>query len=568
VLTKVTIERLKRFEKVEIPLAETVVFAGPNNFGKTTAIQALSLWKFVLDRWQSQRGQGTKSKAKKRVGVSITRKELTAIPVRSFDLLWKNKKVMSSEPKKNTALKIIITVEGQDHGQNWSCAMELQYSRSDLVFCRPAEGEEIPPEALPYSMIHVPPLAGLKTEEVRLDPGYQNYVIGEGRPGEILRTLLWEISEQGDQTPWQDLSRHIRSIFGYQLLKPQYLQAKDPFIIAEYLPGIPQDPRGKGGLPVLDISSGGSGFHQVLLLLAFFYARPGSVLLLDEPDAHLHVILQHEIFDLLRRVARERKSQLIVATHSEVIIDETDPTQIVAFLGKTPHPLLNTSQKAKLKKALTRLRSLDYLLAGEIGRVLFSEGENDAKILREWARILSHPAYTFLSLPYFVPLGGKDWTQAREHFHALREAYPKLRGYLLLDHREPFQDMEDLAKSGLEVGLWDRNETENYLLVPDAIVRFCRSQEPPLVASIFASKASERLRKELPPEAFEEPFGLNPTLMKVKASDDLLLPFFQKIGKPLNKSELYLLASEMKPEEIHPEVIAKLDAIAEAFNLK
>jgi hypothetical protein len=567
-LTKVIIERLKRFERVEIPLGEAVVFAGPNNFGKTTAIQALSLWKFALDRWQSQRGRGTKSKAKKRVGVSITRKELTAIPVRSFELLWNNKKLISKQPKDNTPIKIIITVEGRDNGRTWSCGIELQYARTDLIYCRLSGEEEIPPEALQYSMIHVPPLSGLQTEEKRIDPGYQNYVIGEGRPGEFLRTLLWEIAEQTDQAPWQSLCEHIKTIFRYQLLKPSYVPARDAFIMAEYLPGIPPSSRGKGGLPVLDISSGGSGFHQVLLLLAFFYARPGSVLLLDEPDAHLHVILQHEIFDLLRKVAWERKSQLVVATHSEVIIDETDPTQIVAFLGEKPHPLLNTSQKAKLQKALTRLRSLDYLLAGEIGRVLFSEGENDCKILREWARILSHPAYTFLSHPYFVSLGGNDWTQARDHFHALKEAFPDLQGYLLLDRREPFQGMEDLIKSGLAVGIWERNEIENYLLIPEAIVRFCRSNEPGMFASHFESAAREMLQKEWPPAALEDSFGKIAFLTDLKASDEILLPFFQKIGKPTNKSELYLLTAEMKPEEIHPEVITKLDAIAEAFHLK
>ena len=40
------------------------------------------------------------------------------------------------------------------------------------------------------------------------------------------------------------------------------------------------------------VASAGSGVHQVLLLLAFFYARPSSVFLLDEPYAHLHVFLQ------------------------------------------------------------------------------------------------------------------------------------------------------------------------------------------------------------------------------------------------------------------------------------
>ncbi len=38
----------------------------------------------------------------------------------------------------------------------------------------------------------------------------------------------------------------------------------------------------------LDISSAGSGALQVLLLFAFLYARPATVILLDESDSHQH----------------------------------------------------------------------------------------------------------------------------------------------------------------------------------------------------------------------------------------------------------------------------------------
>jgi predicted ATP-dependent endonuclease of OLD family len=43
------------------------------------------------------------------------------------------------------------------------------------------------------------------------------------------------------------------------------------------------------------------------------------VLLLDEPDAHLHVILQRQVYDLLRKVAQARRCHLLISTHSEVI---------------------------------------------------------------------------------------------------------------------------------------------------------------------------------------------------------------------------------------------------------
>ena len=41
-LTKITVRNLKRLRQAEIALNGSVIFAGPNNFGKTTALQALA----------------------------------------------------------------------------------------------------------------------------------------------------------------------------------------------------------------------------------------------------------------------------------------------------------------------------------------------------------------------------------------------------------------------------------------------------------------------------------------------------------------------------------------------
>ena len=43
-LTKFIARNFKRFGKVEIELGNPVVFIGPNNSGKTSALQALALW--------------------------------------------------------------------------------------------------------------------------------------------------------------------------------------------------------------------------------------------------------------------------------------------------------------------------------------------------------------------------------------------------------------------------------------------------------------------------------------------------------------------------------------------
>ena len=52
-LTNLTIRNFKRFGSVDVELGSPVVFIGPNNSGKTSAMQALALWDSVSDPVQN-----------------------------------------------------------------------------------------------------------------------------------------------------------------------------------------------------------------------------------------------------------------------------------------------------------------------------------------------------------------------------------------------------------------------------------------------------------------------------------------------------------------------------------
>ena len=59
-----------------------------------------------------------------------------------------------------------------------------------------------------------------------------------------------------------------------------------------------------------DISSAGRGAQQTLLLLAYVRTNPNSILLLDEPDAHLEILRQRQTYNVLVRLASEQGSQI------------------------------------------------------------------------------------------------------------------------------------------------------------------------------------------------------------------------------------------------------------------
>jgi hypothetical protein len=79
---------------------------------------------------------------------------------------------------------------------------------------------------------------------------------------------------------------------------------------------------------------------------------------------------------------------------------------------------------------------------------------------------------------------------------------------------------------------------------------------------LFAESALGVLRENLPPAFFKDPLGLSPVLKAEPASKTLLPQVLLEAGIDLGKGEYFLLAEEMRKEEIPPEVSDKLDAIA------
>lgn len=62
----------------------------------------------------------------------------------------------------------------------------------------------------------------------------------------------------------------------------------------------------------------GVGVSQVLpVIVAALFARPGHIVIVEEPESHLHPLAQRQLAELFATVSRERNVQFIVETHSE-----------------------------------------------------------------------------------------------------------------------------------------------------------------------------------------------------------------------------------------------------------
>jgi hypothetical protein len=479
------------------------------------------------------------------------------VPLRVFDLLWSRRRY--DEP---------IEIEVQSsHG--WSVAMELLPDSTEQILVRPRKDLDTgTARSASLRTVFVPPMTGLATEEpLYANREFLDLRLSQARPGEVLRNILHEAGQ--DAQAWDALRISIKRLFGYEILPPD---ARGAHILAEYR--IDDGPR-------LDIASAGSGFQQVLMLLAYLNTRPGSVLLLDEPDAHLHVILQDAIYSELRAVAASKGSQLVVSTHSEVVINSVDPDELCVVLHE-PRMLADTAERQRLIKSLGILSNTDVMLAIEVPGVLYVEDYTDLDILRAWATTLGHKALPLLTTRLLwrktvsEPREGASGVSSRDHYEALRLVRADLPGLEILDRdgNERLPETE-IVGQGLQRVRWKRYEIESYLVHPLALERFVsiqmggeeRSREArqdlrTAFTQLFSGLTLDFERDPLHPPPLVETF-----LTSRKARTDVLPPLLSAAGLPgFPYTRYHEIAAAMAADEIHPEAIEKLDMIATAFN--
>lgn len=556
-LTKMTVRNFKQFEEVTIDLDDVVVLVGPNDSGKTTALQALSLWALGLRRWRERWGM-VSTEDLRRPGVSINRQDLLTVPVRQANLLWRGLRTREAtryNGSPGTAnIRIDIVVEGiSKEGKKWTCGLEFDYSNPEIFFCRPLRTNEdgtermpIPREAFEESVVFLPPMSGLSSSEVMLQPGAVNVLLGEGRTAEVIRNLCYDVYIRHRHLWDGILVSQMRKVFGATVLAPEYNPERGE-ITLRYLDAYMQNLE-------LDLSSSGRGFQQTLLLTAYLLLNPNSVTMLDEPDAHLEILRQREIYSSITETAKSQSSQLIIATHSEVVLNEAAGRHTVtAFVG-TPHRIDNHSQ---VFKALARIGFDQYLQARQAGWVLYLEGSTDLAILLAFARRLGHPAQERLERP-FVHYVGNQPMQAREHFWGIREACPDLLGYALFDRLSlPSRSSEFLLEYA-----WKKREIENYFCAPDVLMRWVEATMP-----LFRNQMAQAIEEI--EDALNRLNQGSPWDGDMKVSEQffepLLSTFYEKseMSGGMPKSDYHFLVEHIEPSEVDAEVIQVLDAIDE-----
>lgn len=584
----IEIENFKRFgTKQRIELDHPAVLIGPNNCGKTSAIQAIALWSQAVRTWYDVRRD---SSAKERTATSLNRLNIVAVPVTRTRFFWHNTQVRKGSKDIPLSITVGVEFEGRQH----PLTMRFRNQGDELVYCSPDPAVIGNLKLLGYAAsLRVEllyPMSGLDTEEPILQPGRVDVLLGQGRTADVLRNLCLAVARtsSGD---WQRIVDLMQRLFKIDLGAPE--ETSRGSITLAY--------RQSGVKEPLDISSAGRGMLQMLLVFAYLFSHKRSILLVDEPDAHLEILRQKQVYVLLRDIASENGSQVVIVTHSEVILDEALDKNLTLLLEGRADDL---AKKDEIRNSLKHFGAEHYVKARQRGYVFYTEGGTDVDMLRALAIRLNHEAAqlwderinTFYVQNNF-PLQDTDAELERveggfgitplDHFNGLRNLLPHLEGLGILDNDG--RNRADRDFGALRLRYWRRYEAENYFVVPELLERFARSRYPSddlfaveaqtlirevldevLVSLVFDGQAEDhRAWRNATPEAARVIWEAKTVHRKLSAVAEAffrILAQRQGGGMLLTKGELHQLVplAELSASA-EKEVREKLDLVAELF---
>jgi AAA15 family ATPase/GTPase len=399
--SEIYIDNFKTLRKVRIKLnKELNVFTGTNNAGKTTILEALALWnecfRALIVKAKKADNQNNIRLGDYRLGLKnnnyIDHRSITSVRTSRYEDIFydmdKTNQIVISIKLigSNFQLDIPIRIR-QANGGNYLIYVD---NHDEFDFETFNSNLNLP---TPFSAIYASPVAALVSDEKYVTPPQVIQQILSRKSFLVLRNRIAKLQNS------QNFSNFETDV-SYILFESEHS------VSFEVIGNINSDVKVSVNVDfgnqntAKDISLLGSGTLQIIeLMLAIHEDRSDlNLIMLDEPDSHIHRDIQKRLIDVL--VKNSLKAQVFLTTHNESLIRATQPKNIfhISNSGNGEAELvikpitennpvslkvgIQPSGKSKVIKALGNSDSLDILDCLEAKKIIFVEGEDDALYIR------------------------------------------------------------------------------------------------------------------------------------------------------------------------------------------
>jgi hypothetical protein len=311
-LQSIRLQRFKRINDASFDLKDVNILVGGNNSGKSSIIQGIH---FGIGLLQTIGLAGKWQPGSTTLSTSLSPNQLIYSPSDDAYALGPGGKLFESEDQ---SISLDLALQS---GGACSVSVRKGRNRNILVTVKNSHiAEALSSLEEPFS-IFSPGLAGISKTEVYVSDGVLFRTLARGDANLVLRNILLRLSESD---AWQPFLTDLRVIFPELDIRVEFKSKTDEFIDVKL--------KSSGEWVPLEIA--GTGVLQATQILSYIHRFEPAIVVLDEPDSHLHPNNQRLLCALLRRVSEERGTQVLLTTHSRHIVDSVGSSSAFLWVRK------------------------------------------------------------------------------------------------------------------------------------------------------------------------------------------------------------------------------------------
>lgn len=295
-LQSVRIQRFKKINDALFDLDGINVLVGANNSGKSSIIQGLHFAIGVLQSLKLANGDI------RRDASTLSPTQLIYSPSESVYCLGNGGELRTDEAQ---AIAVNFTLTTGE-----SCEIKIRKGKNrniSVAVDSVETAKKISDLKTPFS-IFSPGLAGIAKSETYVSDGVLLRTLARGDANLVLRNILLRLA---DKPEWDNFIQDLHEVFPGTSIKVNFLPETDEHIQVM----LSTD---SGEVP---IELAGTGVLQAAQILSYIHRFSPRLIVLDEPDSHLHPNNQRLLCKLLRTIAEERDTQVLLTTHSRHVVD-------------------------------------------------------------------------------------------------------------------------------------------------------------------------------------------------------------------------------------------------------
>ena len=440
-LSSVSIENFKKVSNITLTLTNINILVGANGCGKSSIIQGLHLACCCLRQAASI---GSSSKV-------IPADQLDYLPTNFYAELGYNGKWGNTSNSHKSLFKFSFSEINQDSTCNVWCS--LQAARNSGISTKGNIHSELNERFRRQNFTaYIPGISGIPNVEEKHSERVVRRACSFGDSNIYLRNVLLLLKENNALNKVEEFVSQIIAPLSLKI-NVNHNSSRDLNIACNVSINNIEHP----------IELIGTGYLQLIQIFAYIFLFKPSLLLIDEPDNHLHPAVQEKLLPVLNIAATEEHFKVILATHSPFIVRNAPATSKIYWLkdGK-----IENTERKEIELALGW---------GAFGKkiIVFSEDKKLdllKRIIRQWPDIESQVAFLpgsgYKSLPTVE--------QAREIKTSLGNKYRILvyRDRDSMSDSEVLQLKQPFLDSGIDVFVPEDSDIEAYFCTVPFIMGF------------------------------------------------------------------------------------------------